>query len=206
MSQRSNQGSRAGSAKSGMSEQRRERLLDIQKREQLKGMLISKFKLKYGDKPQLNKYIDNEVARFLKNGRLTEDNLRSLDTKINKEADLRDKREAILDDRKSNAGSVRSQRSGRPLSHMSGRSAGARAQDDDARSQRSVASSRRSSQPMCVRSRRSNRGADEMSIASSVGAKTDVYSELAEEDEWTAIQKFNTLLHYEEQRQAMLRE
>ena len=108
MSQRSNQGSRAGSAKSGMSEARRERLMDIQKREQLKGMLISKFKLKYGDKPQLNKYIDNEVARFLKNGRLTEDNLRSLDTKINKEADLRDKREAILDDRKSNAGSVRS--------------------------------------------------------------------------------------------------
>ena len=98
-----------------MSEARRERLMDIQKREQLKGMLISKFKLKYGDKPQLAKYIDNEVARFLKNGRLTEDNLRSLDTKISKEADLRDKREAILDDRKSNAGSVRSQRS-RPAS------------------------------------------------------------------------------------------
>ena len=33
-----------------------------------------------------------------------------------------------------------------------------------------------------------------------------MYSELAEEDEWTAIQKFNTLLHYEEQKQAMLRE
>lgn len=45
--------SRAGSAvgsthKSQMSEQRREKLVDIQKREQLKGMLISKFKLKYG--------------------------------------------------------------------------------------------------------------------------------------------------------------
>ena len=33
-----------------------------------------------------------------------------------------------------------------------------------------------------------------------------MYSELAEEDEWTAIQKFNTLLHYEEQKQAMMRE
>lgn len=96
-----------------MSEARRERLMDIQKREQLKGMLISKFKLKYGDKPQISKYIDNEVTRFLKNGRLTEDNLRSLDTKINKEAELRDKKEAILEDRKSNAGSVRS---GRPAS------------------------------------------------------------------------------------------
>jgi hypothetical protein len=33
-----------------------------------------------------------------------------------------------------------------------------------------------------------------------------VYSELDEEDEWTAILKFNTLLHYEEQKQAILRE
>ena len=94
-----------------MSEARRERLMDIQKREQLKGMLISKFKLKYGDRPQLGKYIDNEVARFLKNGRLTEDNLRNLDSKISKEADLREKRDAILEDRKSNAGSVRSRAS-----------------------------------------------------------------------------------------------
>jgi len=52
---------------------------------------------------------------------------------------------------------------------------------------------------MSIRSRRSGRAADEMSITSSV-ARTEVYSELAEEDEWTAIQKFNTLLHYEEQK------
>jgi len=89
-------------------------------------MLISKFKLKYGDKPQLAKYIDNEVARFLKNGRLTEDNLRSLDTKISKESELRDKRDAILEDRKSNAGSVRSRHSSAV--------ARARPQDDDVRS------------------------------------------------------------------------
>ena len=68
--------SKAGSARSGMSDQRRERLMDIQKREQLKGMLVNKFKRKYGDKSNLGKYIDNEVVRFLKNGRLTEDNLR----------------------------------------------------------------------------------------------------------------------------------
>ena len=178
-----------------MSEARRERLMDIQKREQLKGMLISKFKLKYGDKPQLSKYIDNEVVRFLKNGRLTEDNLRNLDTKISREADLRDKREAILDDRKSNAGS---QRSGRPASHAS-RPRSNRGQDDV----RSVASSRRSSQPRSVR----QQARDNMSVTSSqVDCQTEVYSELAEEDEWTAIQKFNTLLHYEEQKQAMLRE
>ena len=117
-------------------------------------MLVSKFRLKYGDRPNLNKFIDNEVARFLKNSRLTEDNLRNLDTKISKEADLRDKKDAILEDRKSDAGSVRS----RPMSHASRRSGAANAagsnKDADARSVRSVASSRRSSQPASVRSRR----------------------------------------------------
>ena len=57
---------------------------------------------------------------------------------------------------------------------------------------------------MSIRSQR--RGADEQSVTSSVAAKSEVFSELAEEDEWTAIQKFNTLLHYEEQKQAMMRE
>lgn len=74
-----------------MSDARRERLLDIQKREQLKGLLINKFKVKYGDKPTLAKYIDNEVHKFLKNDRLTEENLKRLDEKILKEAELRNK-------------------------------------------------------------------------------------------------------------------
>ena len=56
-------------------------------------MLINKFKLKYGDKPQISKFIDNEVAKYLKNDRLTEDTLRNLDAKINKESQLRDKKE-----------------------------------------------------------------------------------------------------------------
>ena len=67
-----------------MSDARRERLVEIQKREQLKGMLINKFKLKYGDKPNLSKYIDNEVHKFLTNDRLTEANLKNLDNKIGK--------------------------------------------------------------------------------------------------------------------------
>ena len=74
-----------------MSSVRRERLQEIQKREQLKGMLINKFKLKYGNKPNLSKYIDNEVHRFLNNDRLTEDNLKNLDSKIGKEADKKDR-------------------------------------------------------------------------------------------------------------------
>lgn len=158
-------------------------------------MLINKFKLKYGDKPTLSKYIDNEVTRFLKNGRLTEDNLRNLDVKINKEAELRDKREAILGDRKSQTGSQK----GRPASVRSHKS-GVFAADAV-----SVASSRRSSAARSVRSNR-QKDVDAMSQISSQAPPTEVYSELAEEDEWTAIQKFNTLLHYEEQKQALLRE
>lgn len=51
------------------------------------------------------------------------------------------------------------------------------------------------------------KAADNVSCTSSqVAPLTEVYSEIAEEDEWTAIQKFNQLLHYEEQKQAMLRE
>jgi hypothetical protein len=49
MATKSERGSTSG--KSQMSDARRERLLDIQKREQLKGMLVNKFKVKYGDKP-----------------------------------------------------------------------------------------------------------------------------------------------------------
>jgi len=85
-----------------MSEGRRERLLDIQKREQLKGMLAHKFKLKYGAKDAaIGTYIDNEVTKFLKNDRLTEVNLKRLDDKIAHETELRAKKGAILDERRS---------------------------------------------------------------------------------------------------------
>ncbi len=79
-----------------MSEQRWEKLLGIQKREQLKGMLVHKFKLKYGNKAE--QYINNEVGKFLSNNRLTEENLKKLDERIGKEADLRNKKEDVLQD------------------------------------------------------------------------------------------------------------
>ncbi len=59
-------------------------------------MLIHKFKLKYGDKAEA--YINNEVGKFLSNNRLTEENLKKLDEKIGKEADLRNKKEEVLAD------------------------------------------------------------------------------------------------------------
>jgi hypothetical protein len=42
--------------------------------------------------------------------------------------------------------------------------------------------------------------------AMSRGSRRTKYSVLDEEDEWDAIQRFNTNLHFEEQRQTMMRE
>ena len=64
-------------------------------------MLINKFKNKYKNTNNVDKYIDNEVNKFLNNDRLTEDNLRRLDDKIGKEANLRDRKDQVLDDHKS---------------------------------------------------------------------------------------------------------
>jgi len=83
-----------------MSESRKERLVEIQKREQLKGLLVNKFKAKYGNHSTILKYIENEVQKFLTNDRLTEANLKALDQKIQREADNRDKKSQIMEDRK----------------------------------------------------------------------------------------------------------
>lgn len=99
-------GKSQGAKSTKLSDMSRERLLDIQKREQLKGLLINKFKVKYGNKPNVASYIDNEVNKFLKNDRLTEENLKKLDDKINKESKIREKQDAILDERKSQKGGL----------------------------------------------------------------------------------------------------
>jgi len=79
------------------------------------------------------------------------------------------------------------------LNQLNARNAGADAKPGDVVSRRSAASQSRASVVRSIlSSKRSN--------------ATEVYSEINENDEWVAIQKFNTLLHYEEQKQAMLRE
>ncbi len=197
---------RSGTAKSQMDESRREKLLDIQKREQLKGMLVNKFRLKYGKNQGISNYIDNEVTKFLKNDRLSEDNLKKLDQKILKETELREKQGGIIEDRKSERSA-----GGRALSQRPGTTGSRKGDQFDAKS---VASSRMSGASKL--SRAQSKGKDEqqlkkrefdgMSLTSSQGRMTEVYSELDEDDEWTAIQKFNTLLHYEEQKQSIMRD
>ena len=77
--------STAGSKKSGgstMSEQRREKLLKLKHREDLKGKLVTKFLAKYGNRRRPS-FIEREVEKALDLLPLTEENLKKLDEKIN---------------------------------------------------------------------------------------------------------------------------
>ena len=83
-------------------DQNKDKLLNIQKKEQLKDLLITKFKNKYGKhSSEFQGYIENEVTKFLRNDRLTEQNLKLLDKRIERETQLREKKDQMLDDRMS---------------------------------------------------------------------------------------------------------
>lgn len=202
--------SQISSQKSQMSEGRRERLVEIQKREQLRGLLVNKFKAKYGNHSAISKYIENAVQKFLTNDRLTESNLKNLDSTIANEANNRERKSQILDDHKS-------QRSQSAHSQVSRKSYGAKSNgglSHQALSQLNKrngdAGSQVGSQTQSVRSKRSVVSAHSQRSGSFMSQKSKVqksqYSEINENDEWEAIMKFNTLLHYEEQKQTIMRE
>lgn len=175
--------------------------MEIQKREQLKGLLVNKFKLKYGNRGNLPKFIDNEVHKFLTNDRLTEANLKILDAKISREADQRDKKEQILSDRKSQRSQSQAHGDTRSRHSRGGLSAAALHQlnrDADRKSQADARSMRSRSSHMSAVSR--PKKLDAISVASSKKQRSEVFSEINENDEWAAIQKFNIMLHYEEQK------
>jgi len=66
-----------------LTEEKREKLLAIQEREQLKGLLVNKFLEKYGkDKKANQEYVNKQVNEFMKNEKLTEENLKKLEQKI----------------------------------------------------------------------------------------------------------------------------
>lgn len=159
-------------------------------------MLVNKFKLKYGDKPRLANYIDNEVQRFLAHDRLTENNLKDLDGKIQKEAENRDRKSAILEDR-------RSQRSQSAYSQVSRQSQKSRGGLSAAHLNQLNVENKQNTIDADARSRASRAVSQgRQSYASTASrVKSEAYSEINENDEWVAIQKFNTLLHYEEQKQ-----
>jgi len=204
------------SANSRMSEARKEKLLNIQKKEQLKGLLITKFKSKYGNKAE--KLISNEVSKFLRTDRLTETNLVKLDEKIGRANEKSQRADDILSEHRSQKSATGSRKSkasrishgSRPHTVASGQSKRSHLKgNDDMLSVKSYASSRMSGATNL--SKKSNQVAPpaapvEEDLLSVQSRTKSSYSNMNEEDEWQAIQNFNVMLHYEEQKQAMLRE
>lgn len=193
---------------SRMSESKRARLEEIKKREQLKGMLITKFLKKYGQNQELKSFIDSQVQKFMSANRLTEGNLRELDEKILAEKEVLDKRIAVREQRQQDANqkdqvsqiaSIKSQARSRP---STAKPASIRDNLDDLKSQHSKAS-----KFSAIRNKPApKRAADQESIITVSHKSAKSESVLDEEDEWAAIQKFNALLHFEEQKQTAARE
>lgn len=71
---------------SSVSQARREKLQRIQQREELKSLLVSKFKSKYSAPSVASEVINNEVNRFVNTQKLTEQNLKDLDHRIQAQA------------------------------------------------------------------------------------------------------------------------
>ena len=62
----------AGSRHSINNEDKVNKLKEIQKKEKIKTMLITKFRAKYSQRPDLGTYIDREVERYLDSEKLSE--------------------------------------------------------------------------------------------------------------------------------------
>ena len=163
-----------------LTEERKARLLKLQEREELKGLLISKFKKKYGGA----QFIDKEVENFIKTENLTEANLRRLDDKLAKRQEMQPGSQSG-----SKAGSVKS---------MSNQSV---------HSQKSQASQKSAARAPSERSAPRDPSEDDArSVASSQSYQSSVYVPEDDEDEWAAILEHNTIMYREEERQRLLRE
>jgi len=188
-----------------MSDERREKLLTLQRKEQLKGLLVNKFKAKFGGQSVASSVINMEVGNFLKNEKLTEDNLKRLEERIQKGAGV------VLGSQgaksvRSELGRSQSQRAmGQTLPPIQ-----AGRDRDDVASVKSYATSRMSGATNLSKAGANKNmhehGEDDMQSVYSNAKSARTIPALDEEDEWAAIQKFNTLLHYEEMRQTAMKE
>ena len=72
----------SATGRSQMSDARRQRLLNLQKRERLKALLVRKFRMKYGTGGQVAKLIDAAVEQFVQLRKVTEGDLQALERKV----------------------------------------------------------------------------------------------------------------------------
>ena len=164
---------------SRLTEEKRERLLAIQQREQLKGMLVNKFLEKYGGKKVQNSdHINKEVTDFLKNEKLTEDNLKRLEQRIK-------------DGPRSGAARQEDQQS-KPALLPSIHNATQR-QEPGVRSHEAGTKS----QVSFKQAPRDRDDDDDLSVASSTRPKS-VYLQEDEDDEWATLLKYDAQLFKKE--------
>ena len=172
--------SRSLRSSKGITNQRKEKLLSLQKREQLKGMLINKFKSKYGNISSINQ----RVTDFILNQKLTEESLKLFDKAIQKEAD----------------GRPASQKSAKSVKSVKQEAPKQIKKDPEVASVQSYASSNIGDKPQKIAKEAAPiKNNDDMSVSSKESKVSKV--SVNENDEWAAIVKFNTDLHFEEMRE-----
>lgn len=177
---KSNQ-SKAPSTK--LSPGKRDRLLAIQQREQLKGLIVNKFLEKYGEKDKNAEFINKEVANFIKTEKVTEDNLRHLEEKI----------KAHQTSKKPSQNQNENQNQSKKAKELEGNDF-----HDDKKSSKSV------KLPLNTQSQHSQHNDDQLSIASSMKPKS-VYQLGEEDDEWAMIMRFDNELYKKERELESLR-
>jgi len=154
-------------------------LLAIQQREQLKGLLVNKFLEKYGKNKEVSeKVLTKELAEFMKNEKLTEENLRKFEQRI-KEGKLGQNHKAeSIKEPQHDAGHKQDHQ--HPLTQS-------------AVEQLDLASLKDAKQNNNVKSL-----ADDQLSASSSQRPRSVYQLGDEDDEWAIMMKYDAELHKKE--------
>ena len=179
-----------------MTDSRRERLQKIQKREQMKGLLANKFKLKYGNRTQSMVSIDAAVS--LRNDSLTLGNVKTLDSRIGKEI-LKGPKKADnnldkLGDRPETTRILRGQSI--PEKNTKG------GITSGIQSVRNTSMARTANLSKQVETE--EKPATRFIKAEQIG--TGSLPRMHQQGEWTALLNFNQILHHEEQKQSLRRE
>ena len=190
----------------GLTEIKRQKLVNIQKREQLKGLLINKFKTRYGQQNVSSTVISEQVNKFLDKQKLTEDNLKKLDVEIFKEVQKKEQ------SKKKHAEATKEKRisGSRPQTVSSIKSAKSYASSRISNAEH-PAHDRHGKRIDHAHGKPSDKAMSEFSETASVFSKTSKLDSVykgtnKEDDEWAAILNFNTKLHLEEMKAEIIKE
>eukprot|EP00828_Plagiopyla_frontata_P045177 TRINITY_DN764_c0_g1_i11.p1 TRINITY_DN764_c0_g1~~TRINITY_DN764_c0_g1_i11.p1 ORF type:complete len:503 (-),score=92.71 TRINITY_DN764_c0_g1_i11:67-1575(-) len=168
-----------------LTEERKQRLLAIQQRESLKGMIVNKFLEKYGGKKN-QQLINDEVSKFIRNQKVTEENLKALEAKIKAETGNQQQQ---------------SQQGSKPVSKAPSKAS----EKPSMRDVREL-SEHHGPLPGQQQYQYSQQGGSEAQSITSSKAPRSVYQLPDEDDEWAAILRFDQELYKKEKELEQQRE